>query len=156
MVKKETERRYLLKRNPCAWGELIYDDMIHIDQHYSTDGKNIRYRKCVDKDLKKTYFATIKKSISKMTATEDEREITEEEFNYNVHSDMKSIKKVRYVVKVNNLKWEIDTFISADLVIAEIELPNEKHKVPHILDIQRNIIIEVTNKKEFSNYNLAQ
>jgi CYTH domain-containing protein len=56
---------------------------------------------------------------------------------------------------VEGLKWEVDTFWTARLVIAEIELPDIKYPIELPDWLQSELIMEVTGMEEFSNYRLS-
>tara|TARA_B100002052_G_C15877959_1_gene597846 strand:- start:145 stop:621 length:477 start_codon:yes stop_codon:yes gene_type:complete len=63
------------------------------------------------------------------------------------------IEKKRHICTYDNLKWDIDEFRgkNAGLIVAEIELDNEKQhiKLPKWIDK------EVTNQNKYYNFNLA-
>ena len=64
------------------------------------------------------------------------------------------IEKVRHIVPHNELKWEIDVFSNENLglVIAEIELPDERYAV----ELPSWIGLEVTGQPQYYNGSLAQ
>ena len=63
------------------------------------------------------------------------------------------IEKNRHIFTYDNLKWDIDEFKgnNAGLVVAEIELDNEKQSIKLPKWINR----EVTNQNKYYNFNLA-
>ena len=154
----EIERRFLLKELP----DVNYDYTIDITQYYiKIDEIWERYRKSVYSESVIKYYKTIKTFIRPGEQKEDEIEISEVEYNNAVDKcnsgDYKArvIEKKRYVHKMSDgLKWEIDKF-EMNVVIAEIELPELRHKfeTPDWLD--NEIILEVTEHKEFSSKSLA-
>ena len=64
-----------------------------------------------------------------------------------------SIKKIRHVLIIDNIKWEVDQFLEKNkgLVIAEVELQNQDQK----LNLPKWIEKDVTNQNKYYNYNLA-
>ncbi len=64
------------------------------------------------------------------------------------------LEKYRYKVNINDLTWEVDEFMGENkgLIIAELELPNEKHSftIPNWLGQ------EVTNDPKYYNSNLIK
>ena len=68
----------------------------------------------------------------------------------------RSIKKIRYIYKYEDLIWEVDDFNNGyRLIIAEIEIPNKnfKFKIPSF--IRENLLLEVSGMKQFSNRSLS-
>jgi adenylate cyclase len=64
------------------------------------------------------------------------------------------IEKVRYIVPYGNLNWEVDVFSGENqgLVVAEIELPDENHRI----ELPPWIGSEVTGEDRYYNGTLAQ
>jgi adenylate cyclase len=64
------------------------------------------------------------------------------------------IEKVRYIIPVGDLAWEIDVFAKDNdgLIVAEIELPDEAHEV----ELPSWIGCEVTGQAQYYNGTLAQ
>lgn|SRR5574343_1112072 len=156
----EIERKFLLKAMPSREP----DEKITIDQWYWKNEKNIwerarTYHSDINGD---TWIHTIKKSIGKGINIEDEKSLTKEEFNSFVDkclikgNEARFISKERWVYKDGNLKWEVDKFDNGyHLIVAEIEIPSKdfKFKMPDY--IKPLLLMEVTNKKKFSNRNLS-
>jgi adenylate cyclase len=63
------------------------------------------------------------------------------------------IEKLRYLVPLQELTWEVDVFLGANkgLIVAEVELQSEDQSVP----LPEWIEEEVTEDNRYSNYALA-
>jgi len=158
-MKLEIEKKFLLKAIPAK----TPDEIIEIFQWYfkNSDGIWERARSCYS-DKQGMYFVhTIKKNVSKGVNLEDEKLITNEEFNLFVEkcksANSRYISKERLVFNIdNNLKWEVDVFNNGHhLIIAELEIPSEdyKYEIPDF--INDKMLLEVTGLKQFSNKNLS-
>ena len=164
-IKLEIERKFLLKALPVR----AYDDKITIDQYYWKNKSNIweRARTYHSEKYGDSYIHTIKKSVSKMSNMEDEKELTQEEFNLfknkcmNDPTSSKYINKERYIYKCDdiknpNLKWEVDVFDNGyHLIVAEFEIPNKSYKINVPGYISDVLLLEVTGLKQFSNRALS-
>lgn len=158
--KLEIELKYLLKALPKKEPE----DIIDIDQYYTkVSGKWERARTWFsEKSGDKKWIHTIKKNVSKKVNIEDEKFLTEEEYDlFKAEclanpNDSKFISKKRYIYKDGDLKWEVDEFDNGyHLIVAEIEIPEENYKVI-IPDFMKDVILlDVTGLKQFSNRSLS-
>lgn len=151
----EIERRLLLKCLPA----IEYDEYHTITQAY---GPNGRIRHSIVKNLKTLkeydkYTLTVKKRISKGVNEEVEVDISKKQFKSEFKSCTKIIEKTRFIKKVGKLKWEIDMFRGIFILIAEVEVKTKKElkTVPIPKFIKNQLICDVTGRKEFSNFNLA-
>ena len=148
----EIERRFLLKRMPI----FEYEGFLDISQCYVEEDKVFtRYRgqKGVE-GLK--YYRTIKDDIDgSLVREEGEEQITQEEFLKKVQESKKLISKMRYSQKNGEDTWEIDNFKFMHLIIAEIEMPSKDYDLDIPDNIKNEIVMEVTNIKEFNNAYLA-
>lgn len=167
-MKLEQERKFLVQF-PESWDSLskMFNDLVdvkRIEQMYLTAEPNKmagRVRKTVEGltgDTSTVYHYNIKNPVKSGVNEETEREISKSEYNnYLKQSDPNKILicKTRFVFKFKNQVFELDIFKEPfkDLAILEIELNdiNDDVILPDYLDI----IEEVTNKKEFNNFNLA-
>lgn len=157
----EIERKFLLKKFPQ---EVINKykanlQVLNIIQYYFfIDGIWQRYRK-VDTLGKKTKFIhTIKHSIQSGIYEELENSVPEKDFLKKQSSNKKNyavIKKTRYVIKHNKLKFEIDVYKGLRMVILEVELPTLSHSFEYPEGLQQEIVYELTGIKQFSNFSLA-
>ena len=166
MTHIEIERKFLMKSLPLK--ETIVD-IVDIDQYYWKNSKGIweRARTWFTQDGKKRWIHTIKKSVGKGVNIEDEKDITEEEYNAFIlkckekKKDKKDngrfISKKRHIYKDDrSMTWEVDVFSSGvHTIVAEVELPkkNFKLKIPKFID--EVMLLEVTDLKQFSNRNLS-
>lgn len=164
----EIERRFLLKDIPLAKFEMKLD----ITQHYLSkkgDKETERVRatttilldeKGDEKDIivNDKWVHTVKKPTGGLGQDETEWNMSWKEFKeYKVRSD-RSISKARYVKEhtSDKLKWEIDSFARARLVIAEIEIPSEDYDLVIPEWLKPYVLLEITGMNQFSNSNLAQ
>lgn len=156
----EIERKFLIAMPDLKW--IVKNtncEIAHIVQTYlgrSEAGFGNRVRKMqINKET--MYYHTAKKSVSGITRIEIEKEITKEEYEkyLNEKSDIVSLKKTRYIVKKNGLKYEIDIYpFWESTAIMEIELKYEKQHItiPEFI----NVIGEVTNNMDYTNHSLAK
>ncbi len=152
----EIERRFLLKHVP----DIKYDKELFIIQYYMKDGYRLRSQLDYDTD-KTTYYQTFKKATDNpMVDEENDIEISRKEFDklYKPKKVLKSIEKDRNVkfLDKDGLKFEIDNFQGGlVVVIAEIEIPTIEYDLVLPDYIQKVLLLEVTEHRQFKNYNLA-
>lgn len=107
-------------------------------------------------DEGESFYHTRKKKISDMSYEEDERKISPEEYSELSKKITKTLIKRRIKVKVDKLTWEIDEFLKPEKVaIVEVELPSEDTEIVIPEFLKPVIICEITGKREFTNFNLA-
>lgn len=151
----EIERRFLLKQLPKGLG-----DYKEISQKYfNNNGVYERIRRIHFPNIKYNHFNyehIIKTNISPGINNEEHRVIDSNLFHEINKRCTKEINKRRYLYRIGNLTWEVDHFFTMNLVIAEVELEdlNQELMIPKI--IQNEIIMEVTEFPQFSNFNLAE
>lgn len=151
----EIERKFLLKKVPDFKLGIskLYIHQIYVD----VNGVITRFRMTeklgMDEDRK--YIQCNKKLIFPGVFEEIEKEITKEVFRDMCHKEHSYIVKIRYIYEQDGLKWEVDEYSDVALVTLEVELDdiNQEIKIPEI--IQKELIIEVTGQKEFSNQSLS-
>jgi len=160
----EIERKFLLKKIPF---ELFKCKTYFIEQFYGTNLKEGKFRIRKELELRKFSYKTryiLTKKINKQTDLtkvyineEIEREIDKKEFEELKLCCEKQISKSRLIFNdpVQGLKWEIDTFRSMRLIIAEVELPSEDYPLVIPEEIKSVLITEVTSPC-FSNLYLAE
>lgn len=155
MKKLEIERKFLLTRLPNV---KKWDDMISIIQYYIED--SVRLRQSTSKLTNKSiYTQTIKEFVSPGINKEKEKRISEKKFWELLYatSYYTMIYKTRYIYESpDKRKWEIDVFTNRNLVIAEMELKSMKEKLRIPNCIKEKLLMEVTNYKEFSNYEISK
>jgi CYTH domain-containing protein len=150
----EIERKFILKRLPNFDKKV---ELLEIVQFYiKKDGETVRYRRSSGNRLK--YFLTIKEKVSKGIYIEHEKQIQQKQFVIDLSDSVqrKIIEKTRYVYKYKGLKFEVDLYHKMSLITLEVELKDIKQNIDFPDCIKREIIMEVTGKKAFSNYSLAE
>ena len=144
----EIERKFLLKND--TWRQHIKQSF-KIKQGYLSRGKNSTVRIRVDEEHS---YLTIKGPTNGSTRTEFEYEIPHDEAEIMLKMCVESlIYKVRHIVMVGDMKWEIDAFVldNDGLVVAEIELDSETQQ----FDMPDWIGKEVTHDPRYYNSNLS-
>jgi CYTH domain-containing protein len=152
----EIERKFLLKRMPKFLAKDVKVYQI-IQIYVEIEGKINRFRSMENlRDETISYVHCIKTKISDGVYEEVEKEIGEWIFDKMIKRPHRFIIKKRTVYLDNCLKWEIDEYDGISLITLEVELEdiNQPINIPNI--IQKEIIAEVTGKKEFSNYSLSE
>ena len=156
----EIERKFLIEMPDLKWIEKNTDCTVaNIVQTYlgkNSEGFGNRVR-AMKINGKIKYFHTAKKSVSGITRIELEKEISKKEYEKCLIKGKKtvSLKKTRYIIKMNDLKYEIDVYpFWTQTAIMEIELKNEEQKfdIPEFI----KVIGEVTNNLDYSNHSLAK
>ena len=156
----EIERKFLIRYPDIqAIMKLPGARRLNMVQTYlvSAPGVTARVRR-IEENGNITRIYTEKTRISARTATEIEREITEEEYKRYLQSadpERMPIEKVRYAVPFGNHTAEIDVYpFWNDRAVLEIELTSEKEDCP--LPDYLTVIREVTENKRYKNVNLAK
>ncbi len=152
---KEIERKFLLKCLPpkgILWSTLRAK---YTTIYLSTSDPELRVRRRVNLG-----------SISYSLTVKIGESIERQEFIHPIGSQLFSrilakrhptvVEKDRYRIKIGNLVWEVDNFLSdrhQGLYIAEVELESRGQKIhiPDWLDVEK----EVTNDPRYYNKNLA-
>lgn len=156
----EIERKFLIEMPNLKWIEKNTECTVaHIVQTYlgkNSEGFGNRVR-LMKINGKIKYFHTAKKSVSGITRIELEKEISKNEYDKCLIRKKKiiSLKKTRYTIKWNGVKYEIDIYpFWSQTAIMEIELKSEKQKfkIPDFV----KVIGEVTNNLDYTNHSLAK
>ena len=156
----EIERKFLIEMPDLKWiventeCKIAYIVQTYLGKNESGFGNRVRRMKIGD-EVK--YYHTAKKSISDMTRIELEKEITKSEYNGYLlkNTKNKTLYKTRYIIYMNNLKYEIDVYpFWHETAILEIELKdeNQKYEIPDFIEI----IGDVTGNIDYSNSSLAR
>ena len=155
----EIEKKFLIKMPDLEWIKKNTNCKIaEIFQTYlgfKKNGYGDRVRKMTINGETK-YFYTSKKSLSDMTRIELEREIPEKEYleNLNANKWGKTLFKTRYIVYLNDLKYEIDVYpFWSETAILEIELKSEDE--PYTIPDFVEVIGDVTGNRDYSNSSLV-
>ena len=145
----EIERKFLLSSVP----EGLIDGTEIIQGYLLAKDSEIRIRKSAEK-----YFIT-EKSAGSLVRTENETEITKQVFDILwPMTDGKRVEKIRFYLKSKDgLTWEIDQYAGKlkNLVIAEIEIPDENYTIDMPDIIKQVLAKEVTENSKYKNKNLA-
>ena len=155
----EIERKYIIKKPRIdRLSTLDGYSKSEILQIYLTSDigvtHRIRRRKCADRV---TYTETVKRRIDRISAYEDEREITEAEFQELKKlqkQGTRAVNKIRYTFGYYGKIFEIDEYPKwRKTCIMEIELASkdERIKLPPYIEI----IKEVTGNKSYSNASMS-
>jgi len=144
----EIERRFLIKND--QWKEFI-KKKISIEQGYlskSLEDWIIRIR-YIDQD----YKIALKKHIKSFTSFEFEYSIPKSDGEKIMSNLKNTIKKERFLLKVEKKSWVVDCFKEKNypLEIAEIELSKEEED----LSLPSFISQEITGLRHYSNFSLA-
>ena len=168
-MNKEIERKFILRDLPI---EFIQDEEIqHILQYYYlVDGNWSRIRNIESNTRGVLYLHTIKTYIDNVCYE------TEEYYSYERYKQLMNdiengvyesrfLSKTRYVYTTGivadfdgvekSIKWEFDVFDKIHLMIAEVEIPSLDYNLIIPKTLEKYIIYEVSNIKEFSNKNLS-
>ena len=160
---REIERKFLVVGED--WREEVEESKQVIDQVYvvNTPQVTIRIRNRIayprESIIDERASITIKSPREGLVRSEIDLKM-DHTTSLHLISELKdtfpSIQKVRHIVKIdNNIRWEIDCFVSKglqNLIIAEVELPFEDYTFVK----PRWIGQEVTNDPLFSNAVLAE
>jgi len=145
---KEIERKFLLDVNKWAYTGVP----TKMEQAYLTieNDKVVRVRIAGDKA-----FLTIKGNLSGITRDEFEYEIPVDDAKQLMKMCIGNVvSKTRYVIPIQDKKWEIDVFEGDNLglIVAEIELDNENETI----EMPDWIIEEVSTDRKYYNFNLSK
>ena len=147
--KFEFERKFLLLKQPVLKADIVY----RVEQHYMGDE---RIRRTSTEGKEDVFYHTIKKNIRPGVNIENERIITRAEYYTFLERSKSFIIKYRHYYFIDDLKWEIDVFVDMNLVVAEVEYPEEDYKIKIPKFIEDVMILEVTKLREFSNKSISK
>ncbi len=154
----ETERKYLIRMPQSAvigGAEKSEIEQIYINVRGDYDGSRIRKRVYGDRTV---YYLTSKKRITDMSAIEDERIISEseyEEMRSLIEVGSRLLKKTRYVMPYRGFDFEIDIYpFWDDRAVMEVELTGEDVEFELPPDI--SVIKEITSDARYKNHALSR
>lgn len=164
MQNLEIERKYLIvlpdeeflkSRDGCIVRHITQTYLLHHENDVER-----RIRKI--EDGKNTFYVyTEKRPKSSTTRLEDERDITEDEYNELMKERYSYLTKTRYAFPYSAHTIEIDVYpyeIGGDALVGravmEVELKDENEKIDFPSGI--TVIRELTGTREFSNKTLAK
>lgn len=143
----EIERKYLVKPEllqlPNEGKKLIQGYV------WSDPDKSLRIRIAGNKAL-----LTIKTGTNPLRRSEFEYEIPMKDANELLVLCESKIEKIRYLIKYENLLWEIDVFEGENkgLIVAEVELSSEEQEI----NLPNWINTEVTKDPKYLNVELIK
>ena len=149
----EVERKFLLTGMPAIPRGATVSE---IEQGYIPGSVlHERVRRLLD-DQGEHFFRTVKLGTG-LSRLEIEEETTADIFDalWNLTIGRR-VMKLRYAVPAGELVWEVDRFTDRDLVLAEVELPDEETAVTPPDWLAPSVVREVTGEDEFVNLNLAK
>ncbi len=155
----EIERKFIIEKpDPEELEKIEGYTRSEILQIYLTaergETKRVRRRKYPDRTL---YFETRKVRLDSMSSTEDEREITQEEFEkrrLEIKTGTSPVNKIRYTFPYLGHTFEIDVYPEwTRSSIMEVELDDRAEKVAFPPFVK--IIKEVTGIKDYSNASMS-
>lgn len=153
----EIERKYMIAMPDAAFLEALGYTEIAQTYLLGEKGSTERVRKR-GLEGEYVYTHTIKYKISSMSRREEEREISEEEYNEllkRADPERNTIEKRRYCHEYAGELWEIDIFpFWQDKAFAEIELMSETQAIDFPPEI--TVLRELTEDKRYTNAALAK
>lgn len=145
----EIERRFILRDNISNFENI---EKLFIVQLYLPTGHRLR---CEQSSHSCQFIKTLKTVIpGKLGVREQEENIEESEFLFEIAKANRIINKTRYTFKDGDVKWDIDTF-PFNLIIGEVEMPSEDYTLNIHEKIKPLILTEVTNNKDLSNFRMS-
>ena len=153
----EIERKFLVEFPDVK--KLDVRKRIGITQTYLTDGENDSQRRVrrIDEDGIISYTYTEKIFITHVTREENEKTITQDEYDRllkQAKTEFRPVEKVRYAFNYHDQMFELDTYPFSDkLAIMELEMKT----ADQVIDFPDNVrvIREVSEDKRYSNSALA-
>ena len=148
----EIERKFLIIRP--QYTRLSGYKFSDIVQTYLLPKGRVRMRKYKDKTV---YTHTVKTSVTDITRVEEEREISQSEYNRLLKTadpERSPVSKRRYIIPQIGFDFELDDFGTGYThALLEIELPAEDTEF-HIPDFIK-VVREVTAEHEYKNSVIA-
>jgi CHAD domain-containing protein/CYTH domain-containing protein len=149
---QEIERKFLLTGLPSLDRA---EGPVEIEQGYLPGERLIERLRRIQSDAGVELVRTVKEG-SGLTRLEIEEDVAPDVFaRFWPLTDGRRLRKRRYRVPEGNLTWEIDEFLDRDLVLAEVELPEQRTEVPIPGWLQPLVDREVTEDSAYTNFRLA-
>jgi CHAD domain-containing protein/CYTH domain-containing protein len=149
----EIERKFLLTGVPDLAREVV---PLEIDQGWIA-GELVNERVRRTRTAEADSFSRTIKLGSGVVRSEFEEQMTSDVFESMWPLTVnRRISKRRYQVPDGELTWEIDEFTDRELVLAEVELPDEEAEAPLPHWLKPFVVREVTGEPEYVNVNLAK
>ena len=151
----EIERKFLLKNLPNEINSNC-DKWEYCEAYYRKDDDIwIRATKIQPNNSDLVFVQNVKTFISDGTFYEEEKYLTQEEFDKHVLESSKVIIKTRYFLTIDGLTWEIDKFHNINLIMMELEVNDITADIEFPKELKGLVIGEVTGNPDFLNVNLA-
>lgn len=149
----EIERKFLLNELPSLENA---EGPVEIEQGYLPGDRLVERLRRVTSEEGVELFRTLKEG-SGLTRLEIEESVPPEVFaRFWPLTEGRRIRKRRYRVPDGKLKWEIDEFLDRDLLLAEVELPEQQAEVEVPEWLRPHVEREVTEDSAYSNLSLAR
>jgi CHAD domain-containing protein/CYTH domain-containing protein len=149
---QEIERKFLLTGLPPLVGA---EGPVEIEQGYLPGERLIERLRRIQSDAGVELVRTVKEG-SGLTRLEIEENVAPDVFaRFWPLTDGRRLRKRRYRVPEGHLTWEIDEFLDRDLVLAEVELPEQRTEVAIPGWLQPHVDREVTEDLAYTNFRLA-
>lgn len=149
----EVERVFLLRGMP----DIGSAERWRIEQGYLAGTGAIagRLRRTTMPDGSLVHHHTVKQGVG-LVRIERETTISSDVFDAQWGNTRgRRVHKVRHRVPFDGLVWEVDQFADMPLVLAEVELPNERHLLQIPPWLEHLIRREVTEDERYRNFMLA-
>lgn len=149
----EYERKWLLTALPPRVRELVPETLL---QGYLPGELLVERIRSVTTGDATTWIRTVK--LGKGVARVEIEETTSADLGTALFALTagRRVAKQRYAVSEGELTWEIDDFTDRELVLAEVELPDEHTPVTLPAWLAPWVVREVTEETEFTNWKLAR
>lgn len=154
----ETEKKYLIKmpsEEILSGLEQSEIEQIYIVTSENYDGERVRRRRYPEREV---FTRTGKRRLTAMSAIEDEREISSEEFyslSRNIEQGTVPVIKKRYVMPYRGYDFEIDVYpFWSETAVMEVELPSETAEFE--LPPEITVICDVTDDMRYKNHAIAR
>lgn len=163
MPNLEIERKWLIRRPDeaelSAMAAAAGGSVSRIVQTYLTAEKGVSRRvRARTAGGITTYTCTAKRRLNAMTAQEDERIISPEEYHAllkDADPACRPIEKTRFCIPYGGRTLEIDLYpFWSERAVLEIELPSPD--APFSLPPELTVLAEVTGNRAYSNHSLAR
>lgn len=154
----EIERKFLLSSD--AWKPLVCQRQL-ITQGYLSFSPVVRIRTveildaASDKILTRSGVLTIKGKSKGLSRSEFEYDVPDKDADQMLAMSVAApLKKIRHLIKFEDMLWEVDEFLAANkgLIVAEIELDSEDQAFVKPSWVGK----EISMDRRYSNSNLAK
>ena len=155
----ETERKLIIMKpsEKELFAQQDYTESRILQIYLENPALTHRVRRREYSDGRVEYTENKKKRINALSAIEEEREISEDEFNslaLNIEKGASPLKKTRRTFYINGFVYELDYYDEWEKTcIMEVELPSESEEL--IIPSFITVLKDVTGDKKYSNHSMA-